>query len=167
MRTPLYHCCSNGNLPISLMLISLGADIHTTLFAACETGSIHVVKTLISMGLDVSKPNSEGNTCNHNQQMLAPISPNIDCTNNLGQSPLHHASRLGHARIVDTLLSYHASPHATDLHTETPLHLASLHPHTHLIESLITHGADIHLSYASTHTFALYVHRVSLLHYSQ
>eukprot|EP00090_Calanus_glacialis_P045074 TRINITY_DN8165_c0_g1_i1.p1 TRINITY_DN8165_c0_g1~~TRINITY_DN8165_c0_g1_i1.p1 ORF type:complete len:453 (-),score=78.33 TRINITY_DN8165_c0_g1_i1:691-2049(-) len=58
-------------------------------------------------------------------------------------SPLHWASKGGHLKIVEMLISRGARVHTTNMGDDTPLHLAAAHGHKDVVQILLRHKADI------------------------
>jgi ankyrin repeat protein len=58
------------------------------------------------------------------------------------ETPLHVASRRGHAHIAHLLLEHGADANAQDLHKRTPLFVASKIGHVEVARVLLEHGAD-------------------------
>jgi ankyrin repeat protein len=58
------------------------------------------------------------------------------------KTPLHLASRYGHADLAELLLEHGGDADAQDQDKWTPLHLASHHGHVEVARVLLNHGAD-------------------------
>jgi len=58
-------------------------------------------------------------------------------------SPLHWASKGGHLKIVEMLISRGARVHTTNMGDDTPLHLAAAHGHKDVVQILLRHKADV------------------------
>jgi len=58
-------------------------------------------------------------------------------------SPLHWASKGGHTKIVEMLISRGARIHTTNMGDDTPLHLAAAHGHRDILLMLLKHKADV------------------------
>eukprot|EP00091_Calanus_sinicus_P023673 TRINITY_DN8114_c0_g1_i1.p1 TRINITY_DN8114_c0_g1~~TRINITY_DN8114_c0_g1_i1.p1 ORF type:complete len:159 (-),score=28.55 TRINITY_DN8114_c0_g1_i1:91-567(-) len=58
-------------------------------------------------------------------------------------SPLHWASKGGHLKIVEMLISRGARVHTTNMGDDTPLHLAAAHGHKDVLQILLRHKADV------------------------
>ena len=54
-------------------------------------------------------------------------------------SPLHWASKGGHMKIVEMLISRGARVHTTNMGDDTPLHLASAHGHREVVQMVSPH----------------------------
>jgi hypothetical protein len=59
------------------------------------------------------------------------------------ETPLHAASRMGHAVVTQLLLENDADVMATSKYERTPLHLASVYGHVEVARVLLTHGAEV------------------------
>ena len=68
----------------------------------------------------------------------------INAVNNNGETALHHASRGGHIKAVEFLVSVGANIHTKDNNGQTPLHLAAQGGHIKVVEFLMSAGANIH-----------------------
>ena len=57
-----------------------------------------------------------------------------NCSDDHQFSPLHWASKGGHMKIVEMLISRGARVHTTNMGDDTPLHLASAHGHREVVQ---------------------------------
>ena len=64
-------------------------------------------------------------------------------------TPLHLASKNGHAAVVALLLERGANAVARDVSTFTPLHLAAEKGDVAIVELLLAHGADVNCKYST------------------
>lgn len=66
-------------------------------------------------------------------------------TDDMGLSALHCASKKGHTRVVDILLSHKADPNSTSIswRRETPLHYACKYGHLGIVQMLLASGAKL------------------------
>ena len=62
---------------------------------------------------------------------------------NRGETPLHVASREGHAVVAQLLLENGADVEALGEHQRTPLHLASMYGRVEVAQVLLKHGAEV------------------------
>ncbi|GLD48376.1 ankyrin repeat and sterile alpha motif domain-containing protein 1B isoform X1 [Lates japonicus] len=65
---------------------------------------------------------------------------NVNCTDNSGYTPLHHASLNGHRDVVLKLLQFEASTNVADSKGCFPLHLAAWRGDVDIVRILIHHG---------------------------
>ncbi|PMD52361.1 ankyrin, partial [Hyaloscypha bicolor E] len=56
-------------------------------------------------------------------------------------TPMHFAAMIGHAEMVDFLLSKGARINAQDVHGATPLHMAISNSHLAVVKLLVQSGA--------------------------
>lgn len=88
----------------------------------------------------------ETNQNNIVELLLAKLKDAARCINKrdkYGSTALLTASHLGHADIVDTLLTYGADPNITNQFEDTPLILASRKGYSPIVENLLKHGAHV------------------------
>eukprot|EP00941_MAST-03F_sp_MAST-3F-sp1_P005058 g5058.t1 len=69
---------------------------------------------------------------------------NVNCRNEAGETPLHHAAAAGQLHIAQTLIERGADIDARDHEGETPLHNSTDANHPHMTEILLKAGADVH-----------------------
>ncbi|XP_073246127.1 transient receptor potential cation channel subfamily A member 1-like [Porites lutea] len=130
--TPLHHAARGNSLQIIQTLLDAGADVNahaskesafvTPLICASKFDSPEACRLLIKRGAHVQKKNCSG------------------------QSPLHYASRKGHARVLEVLLNDGGAPvNLEDNDKATPLHAAAQAGQTQVIQKLVLYGADMSL----------------------
>ncbi|MEN6521335.1 MAG: ankyrin repeat domain-containing protein [Armatimonadota bacterium] len=116
--TALQLAASDNHKEITRFLISKGAKVD--LLSAAGIGDIQMTRNLVSKGAD------------------------INTTGKYGDTPLHWASKNGHAKVVAYLLGNGAR---TDIRTKdigwTPLHYASDNGHLDVARLLISNKASI------------------------
>uniref|UniRef100_A0A8C5LZ86 Ankyrin repeat and sterile alpha motif domain containing 1A n=1 Tax=Leptobrachium leishanense TaxID=445787 RepID=A0A8C5LZ86_9ANUR len=85
---------------------------------------------------------SGGATSSHPLSSLLSIwrGPNVNCVDNSGYTPLHHASLNGHKDVVEVLLRNEAVTNIADSKGCFPLHLAAWKGDAHIVRLLIHHG---------------------------
>ncbi|XP_063309129.1 ankyrin repeat and SAM domain-containing protein 1A isoform X3 [Pelobates fuscus] len=83
-----------------------------------------------------------GATTSHPLSSLLSIwrGPNVNCVDNSGYTPLHHASLNGHKDVVEILLRNEAVTNIADCKGCFPLHLAAWKGDAHIVRLLIHHG---------------------------
>jgi ankyrin repeat protein len=104
----------------SLLFSTACAAQEDDLFEAIKNGDTAGVEALVQSGVDVN------------------------CVDETGQAPLHHACYLGHLNIVGILLENGASVNQkVSERLLTPLHGAAMNGDPELIAYLVDHGADV------------------------
>ncbi|KAM8976006.1 ankyrin repeat and SAM domain-containing protein 1A [Pelodytes ibericus] len=85
---------------------------------------------------------SGGTASSHPLSSLLSIwrGPNVNCVDNSGYTPLHHASLNGHKDVVEVLLRNEAVTNIADYKGCFPLHLAAWKGDAHIVRLLIHHG---------------------------
>ncbi|KAG9479106.1 hypothetical protein GDO78_012652, partial [Eleutherodactylus coqui] len=66
--------------------------------------------------------------------------PNVNCVDNSGYTPLHHAALNGHKEVVEVLLRNEALTNIADCKGCFPLHLAAWKGDAYIVRLLIHHG---------------------------
>jgi cytohesin len=67
----------------------------------------------------------------------------VSSKDDIGDTPLHLAARMGHMNMVELLLAHGASVNVKDNAGITPLHLAALDGHADVVELLLAKKAEI------------------------
>jgi cytohesin len=122
-RTPLHLAARKGDLEMTNLLISKGADINdetanegTPLHAAVEGGFKEIAEILLAKGA------------------------NIEATTPYGYTPLHSAVLAGNQDMVELLLTKGANPDSRTNAGETATDLAEAGGHKHIVEILQRHS---------------------------
>ena len=110
------------------------------------------VRTLLESGADVDAPRGDGMTALHwaarhgdlpTARRLLAAGADPEAATRLGRhTPLHVASRAGHARVVAALLEHRADAEARTSSGAAPLHFAAQSGSADTVEALLAHGAD-------------------------
>jgi ankyrin repeat protein len=74
---------------------------------------------------------------------LLSVGADANAKDNLGETPLHWASKNGHSQAVIELLEHGADVNAKDNVGIIPLHAASLKEHMQVFRALLDHGANV------------------------
>ena len=126
-RNPLHIAATEGNVPISQILLNYNAAIDardkwelTPLFLAIYEeplvlDRVPIVRLLLENGADVDARNASGDT------------------------PLHRAA-FGEDEVVKLLLEHGAEVNAVNDAGETPLHKAVQYPEYEVVQELLRHG---------------------------
>ncbi|KAF4833518.1 Ankyrin-1 [Colletotrichum siamense] len=156
--TALHIAAQKGSLKAVKKFVQLGADIHCTdhkgrtpLLLACESHNYAVSALLFNRGARLREAGSSNNTLsyaedlhNHVEQFLQLRADHINGRNELGQTPLFEACRLGAVDIVKLLLERGADAKVLDNEDQTAL-FAIQRSHVHsgrLVRLLVEAGAD-------------------------
>lgn len=113
---------------------------------------VAIAKTLIEHGIDVEQETSDRQTpLSHaasrgsleiTELLIQTKKVALDSRDKDGVSPLHYASREGHADCVRALLRAGANPNITENYGFTPLHEAAENGHAEVARALLEAGAD-------------------------
>lgn len=141
--------CKNNNAELLLLLMRMGADIHTRnempLWEAVHGGFTEITRILLERSTDLS-PNELGKflkeAVHENYpdivRLLAEHGADIRRENGIY---LRTAAARGHTSVVRTLLNLGADIHTKNDH---PLRSTACHGHTETVELLLEYGADLH-----------------------
>ena len=120
---------------------------------AAMRGDAETVRTLLAQGAEVRTAQADGMTALHWAAMhsdleiakaLISAGATLEAVTRIGQhTPLHVASKNGHATVVKALLTAGSDPHATAASGTTPLHLAARAGNAEAVAALLDHGADV------------------------
>ena len=123
-KTALQRALYSGQFDESLELINLGANYKITsgggwtiLHSVCQT-NLQIVQKLLYLGED------------------------IETKNDLDETPLKIASKVGFTSIVSELLERRANIDVVDIFGRTPLMYACIENHTKVVKLLLKYGAD-------------------------
>ncbi len=110
------------------------------------------VRSLLAAGADVDTPRGDGMTALHwaaqhgdpaTARRLLAAGADPESATRLGRhTPLHVASRAGHAPMIAVLLDHRADAEALTSAGAAPLHFAAQSGSAAAVESLLAHGAD-------------------------
>ncbi len=110
------------------------------------------VSTLLANGADIDTPRGDGMTALHwaarhgdvrTARRLLEAGADLEAVTRLGRhTPLHVASRAGHAPVIAVLLQHRADAAALTSAGAAPLHFAAQSGSVDAVEALLAHGAD-------------------------
>ena len=131
---------------------SVPARIDASVAEAARTGNIHAVRALIARRVNVNIPQGDGMTALHwaaqrgdlvMTQLLLRAGAKHSATSRIGAyTPLHIASRNGHAAVMRALLSAGSDPNAITTSGATALHLAATSGDAASLAALLEHKAN-------------------------
>ena len=124
----------------------------TVLHLAAYKANTDVVPALMKAGADPSLRDSRGNTALHYAagskrilELLLASKPNVNVTNQDGDTPLHWAACATDIEPATLLLAAGANVNAVNAKGQTPLHLVSRKQNEAMAQLLLTHKADPNL----------------------
>jgi len=158
-RTPLYYSASCGLRSVAEQLITIypndinsreGSD-WTPLRGAVYNRHLDVARLLLEHGAfpnhavgDWTLLHSASFSNDIDVIEFLPVhGADVDCINNLGQTPLHLASSYGHVKAMQKLLEYGADLNIHMKYGWTPLHEASIQGSLEGVRLLFRHGANV------------------------
>lgn len=162
-KTPLMVACHSNRTDIVELLLSKDADTNmrgknqdTALGIACQNGAVKIIKMLLESGADIEDTGGDNDwstplfcaswCCKPEAgRILLDHGAKVDGPPNATYTPLHVASSLGHANIVDLLLRYGAKTNIVDEADNwgTPLLASCSQGHLRIVQLLLDYGADI------------------------
>lgn len=152
-----------GALLVTLLMA--GAVAESPVADAAQRGDVEIVRELLRSGADVNAAQGDGMSALHWAAMndrpdiidvLLYAGANLESTTRLGgYTPLHLASRAGHAPAIERLLEGRADSGAETTSGVTPLHFASAAGRPDAVEALVRHGVDVDARTASDAQTAL------------
>ncbi|CAK8676571.1 unnamed protein product [Clavelina lepadiformis] len=104
------------------------------LLDAARTGNLQVVEKLLT-------PRSKSSTLA--ASLGIKVGANVNCQDQSGYTPLHHAALNGHRDVVTYMLEHAASVNISDSKGNFPLHLAAWSGNHNIVYTLLTHGPSI------------------------
>jgi cytohesin len=129
-----------------------GQPKWTVLHMAAYQANTDVVPALMKAGADPALRDSRGNTALHYAagskrllEFLLASKPNVNVTNQDGDTPLHWAACANDIEPATLLLAAGASVNAVNAKGQTPLHLASWKQNESMAKLLLDHKADPNL----------------------
>lgn len=132
---------------------ALPAARQASVADAAMAGDVAAVRSLLKSGADVNAAQGDGMTALHHAalsgndemaEVLLYAGANVYATSRLGgYTPLHLASRRGHAALIDRLVKGGADPDNATATGTTPLMFASASGHVDAVKQLLAHGADV------------------------
>uniref|UniRef100_A0A8C9RS90 Ankyrin 3 n=1 Tax=Scleropages formosus TaxID=113540 RepID=A0A8C9RS90_SCLFO len=149
--TPLHIACKKNRIKVMELLLKHGASIQAVTEVKRKSGELPLF-SFLSLEFVYSAAehfpcfslvfNFQG-TCHILMEVNNVFVPQTyhDFLFTDDQTPLHIASRLGKAEIVQQLLQHGASPDAATTSGYTPLHLAAREGHEDVASVLLDHGA--------------------------
>ena len=135
-NTALDLALYNKHESVSILLLEKGADfrslksieINPFLITAAATGQALLVQWLLDMDFD------------------------MEVSNVIGQTALHHAAKVGHMECLELLLKRGANLHAVDIRGQTCLHLAVQSGNINVVSLLVNMGANLNAMHSSAQT---------------
>ncbi|UOX38729.1 ankyrin repeat containing protein [Finch poxvirus] len=165
--TPLRYAVINGNLELTRLLLSRGADItlcydDLTIFeVSALSPNVDVVKEIVkTYGCDIySDILIDASERGYASVIKYLLDIGLDIkTNSCGETALHRAASVGSLEVVEVLVSYGADVNARDITGSTPLISAS--PYVDTAKLLLEKGANINIAdvngYTALHNAARY-----------
>lgn len=169
---PLYKAFSLGHERVAEVMVAHGAfladpsRIDSSILSKCKS---HYPSMMRILSRDQKKPDVNIK----NQQMLLFLATELGLTfyvraylktgvidvnwrNQLGETPLFIASRLGWSDIVEALIQNNADIEARARGHVTPISVSSMNGHEDVVRLLLTNGADIKTAKYPLHTAAKY-----------
>ncbi len=158
-NSALHLAVRNGLLPLTGLLISLGADINaanaqleTPLHVAINSGKEAAARVLIEKGADLSRKDVRGNTPLHSAvgkemkdivQALIAKGADIESRNENQHTPFMLTARnTGNVDIGRILLKHGADIHTKDSYAYTPLNWTAFFGNREFVDFLLDNGAD-------------------------
>lgn len=138
---------------LALTLALGGGAPESPVADAAQDGDTELVRALVRDGADVNAAQADGMTALHwaavnddatTMQVLLYAGANREPSTRLGSyTPLHLASRSGHADVVRLLVEAGSDVNALTATGVAPLHFAAEAGDAEAIEFLVAHGADV------------------------
>ena len=135
---PLHTAAYSGHFAMVELLVSRGANIHSTT-AKGDTALHRAVGDLHSSS--VTKPITEGRLAV--VDLLLRHGASVKAAGFLGDKPLHLAATRGYVEAVELLLQHGADVDAPDESGSTPLHHAAMHGRVDVSAQLLSRGANV------------------------
>lgn len=159
--TVLHHACFRGSLPIAKLLVDQGASLHlvdkfnkTALHIAVQKGFSEIVSFLLSRVHPMDVPRGAKFTLvqmaaanGHADivRLLALKGVNVDERNELGETPLHLATKGNKLEAMSMLIGLGADVMAkTDKVGMMPMHYSCMYGFSEATMMLLKAGADAH-----------------------
>ena len=158
-RSPLVAALSMEHFKVAELLYQHGAHVdvqgryeRTPLYGASYSRHLKIVQWLLRHGADPNLPDkSDNRAALHETAMFGDLviaqsliqhnaDPNV--RDDIGQIPLHFASREGKSNVARLLLEQGVDVNTRNKNGSTPLHLASENGRLEVARLLIDHGAD-------------------------
>ena len=149
--TLLAALCSVVTMVTPFGLAAAPAD--SSVADAASRGDADAVRALLEQGADVQTAHADGMTALHwaaqrsddaIARVLVYAGANLEAVTRIGHhTPLHVASKSGHAGVVNTLLDAGSDPMARTSSGTTPLHLAARAGNAEAVIALLLHDADV------------------------
>ncbi len=140
---------------LTLLCLASGvgrAAVDAPLADAVMRQDRETVRTLLANGADIDAPRGDGMTALHwaarhgdlrTARRLLAAGADVEAVTRLGRhTPLHVASRAGHAPVIAALLQHRADAAAATSAGAAPLHFAAQSGNVDAVETLLAHGAD-------------------------
>ncbi|TGZ58159.1 hypothetical protein CRM22_009763 [Opisthorchis felineus] len=153
------HC---SDARVTQLLLQEGARVNTkdarwltALHRASASNAVDVVKILLAHGADRNARDKAWQTPLHvaasnaslecMQLLFSPAESmiNVNASDRMGHSPLHHAVYGGHTQVVRFLLEKGASVNAFDKRDRRAMHWAAVCGHAEVVEVLHQFGAEV------------------------
>ncbi|KDO18258.1 hypothetical protein SPRG_21688 [Saprolegnia parasitica CBS 223.65] len=113
------HSLAIGSPEVVSLLLTHLASLPNELLRAAECGKLADVQVYLNKGV------------------------NVNCTNDYGQTPLHHAATYGCVDVARLLLEKGANVEASNANGSTPLYMAAQANKPEMVQLLLEKGAEI------------------------
>ncbi len=160
---PLHYACYNStnNMQLIEKLLELDPDSidrtgecgMTPLHVACEEEVVPAVELLLSHGASIDATDDDGWNGLHyacasgNVQLLElllqKMTPYLNVTSRIGETPIHKAARAGHAAIVETALKEKPDVRIAAPGGRTALHMAAHKGHLEVVKLLVQYDPSM------------------------
>jgi ankyrin repeat protein len=156
-RTPLHWATIRGSAFFVQSLLRAGADLNlvdelnsTALTSAASSGNSRILESFVRENANVRSTNARGDTALHYAsrhqngveavEILLQAGSEIDCRNNVGNTPLTGAAITNRRSIGEYLISNGAHVHNRGMYGDTPLFETIYHNSHQFLRLLLSQG---------------------------